>query len=181
MRTVYAIQIEIGGDPETTFDGVLDRLGRWVVEKYADRWGKAVEFPRDGGESHPLENHGIRVQCAAAKPGALVSLDWTHPDERDSSLLWATACQLARADGGVQLLLSLRVASAGFEVRPVRFQFGRPAVISEVLRSFPCSVQGTPIRTAPRTLAAEFVDDFVQRELLEKERPLPILMLSSDE
>ncbi len=181
MRTVYAIQVEIGGEPAATFESVVGRLSGWATHKYRDRWNTEVEFPAEGGEVLPFEAHTLRTQRLRPDAGELFSLEWSHPDERDPTLRWTSVCQVARSAEQVQMQMSLRVASAAFEVRPVRFQFGRPGVITQILKDLRCSVRGAPVRTTPRTLGAEFVVDFVRDELLDKARPLPVVVLSPDE
>jgi len=181
MRTVYAIQVEIGGEPAGAFESVIGRLSGWATHKYGDRWDIEVDFPAEGGEVSPLEAHTLRTQRLRPDAGELFSLEWSHPDERDPTLRWTSACQVARGAEQVQMQMSLRVASAAFEVRPVRFQFGRPGVITQMLKDLRCSVHGAPVRTTPRTLGAEFVADFVRDELLDRARPLPVVVLSPDE
>jgi len=174
MRTVYAIQLEVRTDnSETTREAVLDHVARWVTGKYRS----SFEFPRTGGELAPVEGHRLAVERLSAQIGTLMSVDLEHPDDRDSSLRWGTTCQIAQTDV-IQIVVTVRVGSARFEVVPVRYEFGRPRIVSLLLRDFSCSVNGTPVRIAPRTLAAPFVDDFVQRELLEKGRSLPVFVLS---
>lgn len=181
MRTVYAIQVEIGGEPAKTFEDVVARLSDWATRKYRDRWNTQLDLPAGGGGLSPLENHNLQVQRLRAQPGELFSLEWSHPDDQDPSLRWTSVSQVASNAEHVQMQMSLRVASAGFEVRPVRFQFGRPGVIAQILKELPCSVRGVPVRSTPRTLGAAFVAEFVKDELLDKARPLPVVVLSSDE
>lgn len=181
MRTVYAIQVEIGGEPAVAFESIVGRLTAWPTNKYRDRWDTELDIPAEGGEVSPLEAHTLRTQRLRPDAGEFFSLEWSHPDETDPTLRWTSVCQVARSAEQVQMQMSLRVASAAFEVRPVRFQFGRPGVITQILKQLRCTVRGAPVRTAPRTLGTEFVADFVRDELLDRARALPVVVLSPDE
>ena len=144
MRTIYAIQLQprlrTAQPASTGFDDLLERICRWVQTKYDRAWHTSVTVSRDGTEVTPLTGHSIKGRRQAAENSELFTLDWLHPADGDASSTWAITAVLARKGDDLQFALMLRITTTRVVLRPVRYDLGRPRIVSELLEAYPATI-----------------------------------------
>jgi len=138
----------------------------------------AVDF--GGTPIIPLQKHQLHASRKELADCELLNLDWEHPDDRDPSVKWAISSVIARKDHVVQAAFLLKVGSIDFIVRPTNYTVGRPRVVTDILSSCPCTINGTPVPTMVTTLPVDAVSRFTNSTLFSPQRPLPVLMVSKD-
>jgi hypothetical protein len=182
MRTVYGIQFQVHpNDGQLATDCVADLrdLGaEWMTRKYQRAWGTDIEVKFDGSLLEPLDGHWIRANHQAHDIYELVTVEWGHPNDRDDSVVWVTSCTYARNGEAVHASISIRISSVRFVVRPTKFDLGRPKLVWDILRRYQCTINGQPIPLGHKTVRAVDVPAFVEKELLRKERVLPIVVVT---
>jgi hypothetical protein len=184
MRTIYAIQLmpNVGSNQGAleTFGELVDRVCSWVEGKYERAWKTDMSVPRDGGTVSPVGGHDVKSVRRGLDEGELFTLDWLHPDDRDNSVTWASTCLIGRERGELQIALVIRIAANRSVLRPVRYDLGRPRIISDILESYPTTVEGWPVPVDLERLSASRVQPYVGEVLLNPARNLPAIVISPD-
>ncbi len=183
MRTIYGIQFQVKPRPDQTPAECIGELRQlaaaWVAKKYRQVWNAEVMPPFDGNRLGPLSNHWVASNHECYNDCELVSLEWGHPDDKDDSVAWITACLFARDAEAVYAAVSVALTSARFVVRPTRYVLGRPGIVWETLTRCECIVGGQRIPITHQVIAQAGLDDFVNGVLLAKERALPVIVISA--
>jgi len=110
----------------------------------------------------------------------LWTLEWTHPDDGDSTLKWQVQVTTALAAGALEVAILVRVSSTSFSIIPARFTLRRPGLVRTLVESLPCDISGVPLRHAARTLNVGDLREFVSLNLASPERALPVVVVSKD-
>ena len=117
MPNLYSIQFEVApADGQKASDlpaELLDRVAKWVEEKYGRSWNTAFVFPAPDNTTEPLPNHSVHHSCQTIGDATLIRVRWIHPDDRDTSMQWATEITIGRLDDRVQFALQLGATSFG--------------------------------------------------------------------
>lgn len=180
MRPVLGFQLEIAPDTSggsDTVEWLKTRLERWIRGWYERR---AVPIPAEVPLDASLPpNHRIHVnEERPSDVATLIELSWQYPADGDRTALWTTQATVASDESGVDLSLSLSIASAEFIARPFRYDLFVPHVIREIARSGRASLGDRTLSDSPRTVAVGKVDSFVERDLGDPKRRLPIVVLT---
>ena len=182
MRSVYAVQFEFVSENSETavsnFGDLQSRLAGWVRQKYQRAFRSDLDFTFDGRIIYPLEDHEIVGIFHESPEWQFSSLLWTHPADKDSSLLWCIDCTVARNSEQLQVSLVIRVSSRKPVVKPLSFELGRPRIVADLLNRYPCSIDGQRIAKSPSTVSIDTVGAFVTDQLCSSERLLPAIVLS---
>lgn len=184
MRTIYAIQIQIAPNGQDTaadcLTDVIVRIAQWVERKYQNAWSTTVSVPVDGERIMPLPGHSLHGLTQSADNAELFALEWTHPADDDPSTAWVTNCLVGRDGDTVQFSLLLRISTTKEVLRPVRFDLGRPRLITDLLADYRSTIDGWPITTELTQITSPQVSSYVQDVLVTGTRNLPIVMVSPD-
>jgi hypothetical protein len=180
MRTVYATQFTVGdGAHGNAWDGLLEVVSGWVGRYYQNRKIE-IAFPFDNGELIPCPEHRISVNALELSPEKRFwKLDWIHPDDYDSTLLWHTQATLALSGAEIEFGIVVRIASKSFTVMPARFTLGRPWLVKKIATDFECKTGVRRITPTPFHLPASEIDDFVNSALMNSHRALPVVLVSN--
>lgn len=185
MRPVYAVQFEVEpphGSPSAEIPRVVQRMvADWVREWYIRNRPPAPDVPLDGGELHPDPGHILRVQRASpGGPDELWTLVWSHPSDRDDTLLWTSECVVAHADDRTEVSIVIRLESTAFRIAPSEVEVGRPRLVRRLIEDLPCRQTGRTLRVSPESLAVADMAGFIEGELLSSSRTLPVILFSRD-
>jgi hypothetical protein len=184
MANVFSIQFEVIPKKDeigsVVFDAMHQQVKNWVIDKYSWHWKIACGFPEHGETLTPLVNHSVHGSIVHVPDGQLERVRWVHPADQDESLSWSTDIVIARLRERVQFALRLDVASSQYVVRPAWAPLGRPRVVTQILRQFPCWVGPQPLLANKQEILAPDVDAFVREFLLNEKRTLPIVVVSHD-
>lgn len=182
MRTVYACVLDVTPNPpelpKDCFHRLVGVLRNWVEQGYERKWAIAVNLVFDGAAFTPAPEHIVRCSDEKAGDCDLVTVEWTHPGDPGSELLWNTTCNLARCEQAIQLSVAVRLASSSPVVRPLSFTVGRPRLVDSLLAAVPCYVGAQPIPKSPSEIAAPEVLDFAETILFSPSRVLPVIVVS---
>lgn len=183
MRSVFAIQLEIRpADGETVSECLArlrDTVSKWVVDRLTAKWGASSPvLVFDGASREPLPGHQVKATTDQHDAVEIAEVTWTHPHDGGSK--WVSHCTMARSADKIAFAMNLRLQSNEFDLRPLAFQLGRPAVIDTIVQQFHCSVSGVPVQTAARVIGDDDVDDLVSGLLLSPERHVPVVAVSVD-
>src|SRR5438105_9250682 len=74
----------------------------------------------------------------------------------------------------------LRTSTTRIMLRPVRFDLGRPRLVSDVLDSYSTSIDGWPVPTGVERLASPQIQPYIDKVLLNPSRNLPVMLISPD-
>ncbi|MBI4220410.1 MAG: hypothetical protein HY682_09725 [Chloroflexi bacterium] len=185
MRTVYAVRFEVGSSagqpPEHAAPTVQRMAADWVTEWYGRSGACAPDVPIDGGDWQASGGHLLRVRRVRAGAGVeLWSLTWSHPSDKDETLLWASECLVATADGETEVSVVVRLESTAFRIAPSQFEIGRPRLVRRLVAELPCRQNGRLLRATPQLLSVSDMPAFIERELLSPDRVLPVIVFSRD-
>jgi hypothetical protein len=184
MRSVYAIQFEIrpgqGDSPESCFDSLKQRLATWVRQKYQRAFETDIELAFDGKTHRPTAEHEFSGDCKQIADGQLCALDWTHPGDQDSALLWYIESRIARKSSRIQFSLRIRVTSLRPVLKPLVFELGKPRIVDDIINSLSCSIEGFQIPRRPGHVGITGVSAFINENLRDRNRVLPTIVLSPD-
>jgi hypothetical protein len=184
MRTIYAIQLmpKVGQDlpASAVFGQLVDKVCSWVERKYERTWNTQLMVSRDGASVAPLADHEMKTIRRGVEGGELFELEWHHPHDDDASVKWATTCLVARSGAELQFTLLIRITTDRLDLRPVRYDLGRPRIVSDVLESYPATVDRWPVPLDVNRLAAGEVQPYVDVVLMNRARSLPVVMVSPD-
>jgi hypothetical protein len=185
MPNLYSIQFEVApADGQKASDlpaELLDRVAKWVGEKYGRSWNTAFVFPAHDNTTEPLPNHSVHHSCQTIGDATLIRVRWIHPDDRDTSMQWATEITIGRLDDRVQFALRLGATSLAFVLRPAWMPVGRPRIVTEILSDFSCRCGTFPILPQKEVVDAAEVPAFVGDVLLNAKRTLPVVVVSHDQ
>jgi hypothetical protein len=184
MRTIYAIQLQITPSDNQSatdvFADLVSRIGRWVDGKYQRAWNTSVAMPTDGSTIEPLQGHALGAVSRVTHDAGLFTLDWTHPADGDPSTAWVTNCIVGRSGEVVQIAVLLRISTTRTVLRPVRFDLGRPRLVTDLLEDYRTLIDGWPVPTEPERLESPRVQPYVEEVLLNPARNLPVILVSPD-
>lgn len=183
MRSVFAIQLEIrpadGETPSVCLARLRDAVSNWVVDRLSAKWGASSPvLVFDGAGREPLPGHMVKATADQADAVEIAEVTWTHPHDGGST--WVSHCTVARSADTIAFAMNLRLQSHEFDLRPLTFHLGRPAVVDIIVQQFRCSVSGIPVQTAARVINDDDVDDLVSGLLLSPERRIPVVAVSVD-
>lgn len=160
------------------FSEVRVEVERWLSLRAAERAGQAVQVPQNGKHSLPggaeidIESRGNPQRTAIWRA------TYAHPHDQIPHLRWHMQCQLVVFGGVVEFNLRLAAGEAAFRVTPARLQPGRPRVVPIIIKKFTCSAGGRVLESTATTLEAKDVETFVDKELLDLDRALPVIVIS---
>jgi hypothetical protein len=186
MRTVYAsvfdVRPQLSETPNDCFRNLSKILIEWVEQGYLRKWN-VIFLPINDNNANtfsPLPDHNVQINQEQADNCELISIEWSHPDDKDSRTQWNTACNLAQIDNNIQLSIAVRLSSLASIIKPLSFTIGRPRIVDNILNAATCFVgnQCVPMR-ATKCEAAD-IEQFVEIELLSGDRVLPIVLVSPD-
>lgn len=184
MRTVYATQFRLplreGQDACAVVADVRARLSDWVVGKYNRAWRTPIAPTFDGTTSHPLDGHAVRTQHQSIGDFDLVSLDWTHPHDRDDTSAWHSSVVAGRQGDDVEIAVAIRIATVKMTMRPVGYDLGRPGLVTRLIDDYAPQMGDWPIPAQAETIKTADVDRFVNDTLLSPRRTLPVIVISPD-
>lgn len=185
MRTVYAVQFEVGSPcglrPGDAARRVQRMTAEWVSEWYARNRPPAPDVMLDGGEWQAGAGHLLKVRSVRPSDGKeLWTLTWSHPSDKDETLLWTSECLVATAGHETEVSVVLRLESTAFRIAPSEFEVGRPRLVRRLIEELPCRQNGRVLRPVPQVLAVEGMAAFIEGELLSPDRALPVIVFSRD-
>ncbi|HPU31096.1 MAG TPA: hypothetical protein PK184_00185 [Phycisphaerae bacterium] len=184
MRTVYAIQFRLPPrDNQGAEDVVTDMLARirgWVVGKYDRAWQTKVEVPFDGTIVSPLDGHSLRSQHQSFDDVDLLSLDWAHPHDHDTSSAWHTSVVAGRHGNDVEIAIAIRITTVQMTMRPVGYDLGRPRIVTDLIDSYDVKMNNWSIPAQKHVLKTADVEPFANDVLLAPGRTLPVIVLTPD-
>ena len=184
MRTVYAIQMEIEPSArmstEDTYNDLTSEICQWIENKYERTWATRISVPLDSQIQTPLAGHTICTLPQAVNASKLFALDWTHPFDKDPSASWITQCVLALHNNSLQISVILRISADRIIMRPVKFELGRPRLVTNILNRFDSTIDGWRIPTSIERLSSPNIQSYVDEILLNPMRNLPVIMVSPD-
>jgi len=111
---------------------------------------------------------------------AFVEFDWVYPHDPDPSLLWNAQVTIAVSGNHVEVAILVRITSVEFSVKPLEYDLGRPRVIPALFEQFKCVAGPYQLQAAPTELDTREVAPFVERCLLNRDRRLPVVMVSPE-
>lgn len=184
MRTVYAIQFRLpvrdGQDARGVASDVRARINDWVVNKYDRAWKTPVTLGFDGTTIYPLDGHSVRTQHQSLEDVDLLSLDWTHPHDRDPSSAWHSSVVAGRHDDAVEVAIAIRIATVQMTMRPVGYDLGRPRVVTELIGGYDAHMGDWPVPAHAEVIKTSDVEAFANDVLLAPDRTLPVVVISPD-
>jgi hypothetical protein len=184
MRTVYAVQFEVNPlsnqTAEACFADLKQRLAEWVEQKYLRAFKLSVKIAFDGTPQLPKTDHEVSGSSRDSQDWQYCGLEWMHPGDKDPSLLWSIEPEIARMQDTLQFSLRVRISSRRRIVKPLVFVLGKPRIISDIIKAYPCSIEGQPISRTPIKVGITKTTAFVDEQICHRKRLLPIIVLSPD-
>jgi hypothetical protein len=160
---------------------VRDMAAEWVREWYERNHLHAPDVPLDGGELQPAAGHALKVRRASSEGGEeLWSLTWSHPADRDDTLLWTSECLVASANGQTEVAVTVRLESTAFRIAPAQLDVGRPRLVRRLVDELSCKENGRPLAVSPQPLAVADMAAFIEGQLLSSVQSLPVILFSRD-
>ena len=139
MRTVYAVQFEVNPPSNQTanacFADLKQRLAEWVEQKYLRAFQINIKMPFDGRPQVPKTDHEVIGSSKDSQDWQYCSLIWTHPGDRDTSLLWCIESEIAQMQDALQFGLRVRISSRKPIVKPLAFELGKPRIVLDIIKS----------------------------------------------
>lgn len=184
MRTVYATQftltVQQGQTPEDALTDVQSRVSEWIVGKYNRVWKLPVSLPFDGTQCNPAGGHFLQGQRCSAGNTDLIEIEWQHPHDKDPTSTWFTHIVAARKGETVDIAVLVRIGTVTMTIRPIGFELGRPQIVSDLLTAYHPKLNNWPIPLETVTLGPPEVQKYLETVLLEPQRCLPVILISSD-
>lgn len=184
MRTVYATQFKLplreGQDAGAVVADVRGRINDWVVNKYDRAWRTSVTLSFDGNTINPLDGHAVRTHHQSLGDVDLLSLDWTHPHDRDQTSAWHSSIVAGRDGDAVEIAIAIRIVTVKMTMRPVGYDLGRPGIVTRLIDDYDPRMGDWPVPAHIATIKAADVDRFANDILLAPHRTLPVVVISPD-
>jgi hypothetical protein len=185
VPNIYAIQFDVlpgpDADASVEFQQIKKRIAAWVISGYARKWNTKTHFPGAGETIAPLPEHSVQTTEVQIGGSAMQRTKWLHPDGIDQHLRWTTDVVVASAGGKIQFGIQVGVSSTDYVVRPTQITLGRPRLVSELFTFHSCWAGDQPLLTKKIEMSAQDVPDFVEEELLDPKRSIPIVVVSHDQ
>ncbi|PWT98975.1 MAG: hypothetical protein C5B51_28105 [Terriglobia bacterium] len=186
LPSIYAIQFDVvpdkAQDARTEFDQIKERITTWVVAGYDRKWNVKVRFPKSGESIAPFPGHVVHVTEVELGDAAMQRTRWAHPDGSDAHLQWTTDVVVAITMGEkIQFGMQVGVSSTSYIVRPAQISLGRPRLVSDLFSNHSCWAGDQPLLMKKLEISAQDVADFVEGELLDQKRRIPIVVVSHDQ
>jgi hypothetical protein len=184
MPNLYSIQFEIsppsGKATQDLPDELLGRIAGWIQRKYRSTWKTICIFPSANKSLEPVPNHRIDYVSDEFGGGELIRIRWTHPADTDNSMWWTTDITIARVGDRLQFALHVGATSTSFIVKPVFVHqtMGRPRIVTEVITDYACYLGSDKIYAHEEVKQVADIPAFVQENLLNIKRTLPIVVVS---
>ena len=184
MRLLFGIQFEIRPEGKVDAMGLSsdlqNRVKGWITKWYAQWKSHALDFPEDGHRAEPVVEHSLHPTASSARSGESIwGVTWAYPSDVDPSQRWEVKTAIARAGGRTEFSLTISLASKVFRVSPLRYEFGPPKIVSELVDSYPCYSGDLRLVSGARTVSSPDVPALVEELLLNPERSLPVVAVSS--
>ena len=184
MRTVYAVQFEVSPLSNQTADACFadlkQRLAEWVEQKYLRMFNININIHFDNTPQFPKTDHEVIGSSKSSRDWQFCRLVWTHPADRDTSLLWCIETELARMQASLQFSLRIRISSRKPIVKPLVFDLGIPRIVSDIIKAYLCSIDGQPIVRTPIKIGITKSAAFVDEQIRNRKRLLPVVVLTPD-
>jgi hypothetical protein len=184
MRTVYATQFTLplreGQDACAVVADVRERINDWVVSKYDRTWMTSITLDFDGTTTSPLDGHAVRTQHQSLGDVDLLSLDWTHPHDRDQTSVWHSSVVAGRHENAVEIAIAIRIATVKMTMRPVGYDLGRPGIVTRLIDDYTPRMGDWQVPAHADTIKTADVDRFANDILLAPHRTLPVVVISPD-
>lgn len=184
MRTVYAIQFRLSPQPgqsrQSVIEDVQSRVAQWIVGKYERVWQTHVTLAFDGAVTEPLHGHTLRCWLQAVSDINLLTVDWSHPHDRDPSSMWRTSVVAGCQGQDVEVAITIRIATVQMVMRPVGYELGRPRLVSQLIDDYAPCMNGWPVPSSVETVKTADVTRFANEVLLAPERSLPVVLVTPD-
>lgn len=180
MASVYGVQFTVrtrdGGPP---LANVRESAESWVRSWYRYWHRTAIDFPQVGVTAEPIPGHRLRADVfTAANSEALWQLDWDYPDLLDPTMEIQVDCSLTTLGDAAEFALGVSRESTAYRVAPSPFEIKPPHLVKQLVRDYACSSAGRPTESVPRSLDAESIPTFVAKELQDRSRTLPVLLVT---
>lgn len=184
MRTVYAIQFQLpaqsGQSSASVIEDIRSRIAQWIVCKYDRVWQTKVMLAFDGAVNEPLKAHTLRCRLQAVGDAELVTIEWSHPHDRDPSSVWHTSVVAGRHGPNIEVAISVRIAAVQMVIRPVGYEIGRPRFVSQIINDYAPRMNGWRVPSSVETIKTTDVAQFANEILLAPERSLPVILVTPD-
>jgi len=180
MRTIYAVQLDLGQphlQDQSPFERVIELSLDWCRSNYDQ--GLPVEALTAEGRMSPAPGHSLqRVLTQCSDGSTLWQLLWSYPSKEDARTLRRCEVTAAQVQDRLQVAVVLRLASAEHVVAPYRYDLRRPRLVHDLAENFSCTAGTQKVQTQPLELTAEDVNWFVEEVLYDKDRRLPIVLVT---
>ncbi len=182
MRVVFSVQYDIVGEQSGAelLNAIVGELKTWISTKYVRTWSRSFDVPDGDFSEAPLTGHTITARSVSLADHDLYEVEWKHPHDSDLSASWVTGCTIARSGDRVSFGITVRLTSEAIVLRPLGFTFGTPGIVRELLTRYQVFVGSSLVRSDVFTIGAAGVPEFVHEVLLDTERALPVVVVSSD-
>lgn len=184
MRLLFGTQFEIRPEGQVDAMGLASdlqtRVKKWITTWYAQWKSHALDFPKDGHRAEPVIEHSVHPTASSASTGESVwGVTWAYPSDTDPSQRWEVKTAIAAAGGRTEFSLTISLASRVFRISPLRYEFGPPKIVSELVESYPCYSGELRLVSGVRTVSSPDVPALVEELLLNPERSVPVVVVSS--
>jgi hypothetical protein len=180
----FEVQPREGETPPGCWAACRDALAGWVRE-FFDQAGQRVAVHFDGTRLVPVSGHEVRGVQHEGATHRLATMDWQYLNPGDPSVLWQFGAALACDGQRIEAALTGQAVARSFALRPFRqaLEGGNPlslfpVLLRRLLHGWACRMEGQPVPTRARMLAAGQVKRFVRDTLLSPARVLPVVVLA---
>lgn len=179
MRYIYATQFNVRNG---SFEEVQEIIRHWFHRSYQNSNSDTHELVFDDAVYRPHPGNTVRaLHRDLEEDGQFLKLEWTHPDHSDDHLQWTTEVMLAEEEGEIEFGTTLGISSDVFRVRPIgQLDVRAPGVVRRVLKAYECGLARFEIPTGRILVEKDEVGILVNGVLEEKDRALPVVLISQD-
>lgn len=179
MRPVYAFNCTVSGNPASTLEAMLSAAKHWITAKYQYLLEQPFDYP-DEEQFSPMEGHQVRMKSQSGEVGQIVTLELHHPADNDKTLSWNTLVRFCTDKSTVEAHVLLSIHSNEQIIRPVNYDPMPPRIVRDLVSRFDCRVNGRPLWKSAENISDSDIDKFVQQDLLDPKRRIPIVVVSRD-
>ena len=176
MQTLYAVAVDIEGDPSSSFDGVLAGVADWALAgEVAPDGFLTGRAEADAGGKH-LRWEAVTV---AGRAHRYCRLEVCSPLADTEGAEFVCEVVVAQTDANTAVGIELGRRATVVRLAPAPLDFvSRPRIVPWVLNNFGCYYEKDRVRAVPRKMKATAVPDVLA--LLDgPDRPLPVVVVSS--
>lgn len=179
MPEYYRTNFTIHDDRNANRKGIvlLDDVGQCVRQWAAEEFGSPYEPHFERGE-WPNDKGTLRLYNRREDGLGYFQLIWERPSSGESDQWWRLSLRLATDDQDTEVDLEIRGLENGSKATSDNLLAVPPSFLATLFKSFRCSIDEKPLQTKAERIGLNEASAFVQNEMLNADRLMPIIVVS---